>query len=146
VVFIDTKAAKLLEEGRKYFAAADLANKSIFGEGNHVMLATWAGDWVNDALVVLLRAENLDAWNQGAVVSITGSKFETVMSVLQKIGTRTASDLTRALSVIQNVENEKWDWALPDDVKRAAFASLRLDMQGGVEMARRLVAENQGRL
>ena len=146
VVFIDTKAAKLLEEGRKYFAAADLANKSIFGEGNHVMLATWAGDWVNDALVVLLRAENLDARNQGAVVSITGSKFETVMSVLQKIGTRTASDLTRALSVIQNVENEKWDWALPDDVKRAAFASLRLDMQGGVEMARRLVAENRGRL
>jgi ATP-dependent Lhr-like helicase len=69
-----------------------------------------------------------------------------VMSVLQKIGTRTASDLTRALSVIQNVENEKWDWALPDDVKRAAFASLRLDMAGGVEVARRLAGENQGRL
>jgi ATP-dependent Lhr-like helicase len=144
VIFIDIKAAKLLEEARKYFAAANLATQSIFADGNHIMLATWAGDWSNDALVVLLRAEDLDAWNQGAVVSVTGSKIEAVLGALHKIATRTPSELTRALHMIHNVENEKWAWALPDDVKRLSYASSRLDMQGGVEVARRLVSGNGG--
>ncbi|MGF6777412.1 DEAD/DEAH box helicase [Paraburkholderia sp. GAS334] len=139
VVFLDTKGRALLDEARRYFASANLATRSIFVEGNSVMLATWAGDWLNDALVVLLRAENLDAWNQGPAVSVRVSGVGAVRDALQRISTMTVSETTAALQAIQNVDNEKWDWTLPDNVKRSAYASLRLDLAGAVTEARRLL-------
>jgi len=142
IVFLDAKGGELLQEARKYFAAATLATRSMFVEGGTVMLATWAGDWLNDAMVVLLRGQNMDAWNQGAIVSVKASGLDPVLGALRKIANMTPSELNDALQPIRNVENEKWDWALPDDVKLSAYASLRLDMQGAVEMARRLVSEN----
>jgi ATP-dependent helicase Lhr and Lhr-like helicase len=84
----------------------------------------------------------MDAWNQGAVVSVKASGLDPVLGALRKIANMTPSELNDALQPIRNVENEKWDWALPDDVKLSAYASLRLDMQGAVEMAQRLVSEN----
>ena len=139
MVFIDTKAGELLQEGRKYFAAAGLAGKSIFGEGNHVMLATWAGDWVNDALVVLLRAENRDAWNQGVAVCVNAATLDTVTDALRTIVNLKPAALDDALRAIRNVEIGKWDSALPEDIRRRADASLRLDVAGAVEAARRLL-------
>ncbi|SEA77820.1 DEAD/DEAH box helicase [Paraburkholderia sartisoli] len=138
VAFLDARAQMLLDEARRYFASSNLATQSIFVAGSSVMLATWSGDWLNDALVVLLRAQGLDAWNQGPAVSVRASGTGTVRDVLQRIATMTASETTAALQTIQNVDNEKWDWTLPDDVKRTAYASLRLDLAGAVAEARRL--------
>jgi ATP-dependent helicase Lhr and Lhr-like helicase len=85
---------------------------------------------------VLLRAEGLDAWNQGPTISVrvAGS----VKDVLQRVAALTPAQTTDALRAIGNIDNEKWDWTLPDDVKRSAYASLRLDMPGARALARRL--------
>jgi ATP-dependent Lhr-like helicase len=136
VVFLDTTGRELLEEARRYFASNELATRSVFTHGGSAVLATWSGDWINDALVVLLRAEGLDAWNQGPTISVrvAGS----VKDTLQRIAALTPAQTTDALRAIGNIDNEKWDWTLPDDVKRNAYASLRLDMPGAQALARRL--------
>ncbi|MNL64164.1 hypothetical protein D3C87_1883560 [compost metagenome] len=40
----------------------------------------------------------------------------------------------------QNLEREKWDWALPSDLLKKAYASLNLD----IEAAKNWVASNYG--
>ena len=143
VVFLDATGRELLEEARRFFASNELATRSVFTHGGSTILATWSGDWLNDALVVLLRAEGLDAWNQGPTVSVRVSGADSVKNALQHIVTMTPAQTTDALRAIGNIDNEKWDWTLPDDVKRGAYASLRLDMPGAQALARRLAAACQ---
>jgi ATP-dependent Lhr-like helicase len=37
---------------------------------------------------------------------------------------------------IENIDREKWDWALPLSIKRKAFASTHLDVEGALSFAR----------
>jgi ATP-dependent Lhr-like helicase len=140
VAYLDSRARALLDEARGYFAAASLNEKVVFAEGSRVVLATWRGDWVNDALVLLLRAEKQDALNRGATVEVSGSSVKAVLEALGNIAARPRSIADHALDAIGNLDKEKWDWALPDDVKRAAFASLKLDIAGALAEAAHLVA------
>jgi ATP-dependent Lhr-like helicase len=140
VVFLDSTGRELLEEARRYFASNELATRAVFTHSGSTVLATWSGDWVNDALVVLLRAEGFDAWNQGPTVSVRVRGAESVKDALQRIAALTPSQTTDALRSIGNIDNEKWDSTLPDEVKRSAYASLRLDMAGAQALARRLAA------
>lgn len=141
VRYLDTTAHRLLDEARGYFAAANLGQASVFAEGRRVVLATWRGDWVNDALVLLLRAEQQDALNRGVTVEVSASSVQAVRDALRKIATQSLPVANRALAGVGNLDNEKWDWALPDEVKRTAFASLKLDIAGAREEAGQLVAE-----
>ncbi|CAB3791200.1 DEAD/DEAH box helicase [Pararobbsia alpina] len=140
VTYLDSKARGLLDEARGYFAAANLGQTEVLTEGAHVVLATWRGDWVNDALVLLLRAEKQDALNRGVTVEVSGSSVKAVLEALRKIAAQPLSIAEHALNGIGNLDNEKWDWALPDDVKRAAFASLKLDVAGALAQAAQIVA------
>jgi ATP-dependent helicase Lhr and Lhr-like helicase len=50
-----------------------------------------------------------------------------------------AERFAAALDLIENIDNEKWDWALPEEVRRAAFAASRLDLGGAVKAAQRIL-------
>lgn len=75
VAFLDRGGARLLAEARQYFHAAELSTRALFQEGHDVIVATWSGDWVNDALVLLLRSMDLDAWHQGVAVGVRGRQL-----------------------------------------------------------------------
>lgn len=139
VGFLDQGGKKLLDEARQYFHAASLATRALFVEGHDVIVATWSGDWVNDALVLLLRSLNLDAWHQGVAVGVRGTTIDRVTEALNEIAEMKSEHFGAALGLIENVDNEKWDWALPEDVRRAGFAASRLDLRGATATARRLL-------
>jgi ATP-dependent helicase Lhr and Lhr-like helicase len=139
VGFLDPGGRKLLDEAREYFHAAHLAARALFTEGHDVIVATWSGDWVNDALVLLLRSLNLDAWHQGVAVGVRGTTVDRVTDALNEIAETKAEHFGAALDLIENIDNEKWDWALPEQARRAAFAASRLDLGGAVKAARRIL-------
>ncbi|MFP3632005.1 hypothetical protein SB776_35970, partial [Burkholderia sp. SIMBA_045] len=43
-----------------------------------------------------------------------------------------------SLGKIENLEQEKWVWALPEKVRRRAFASTHLDIDGALAFASEL--------
>jgi ATP-dependent helicase Lhr and Lhr-like helicase len=139
VGFLDPGGRKLLDEAREYFHAAHLAARALFTEGHDVIVATWSGDWVNDALVLLLRSLNLDAWHQGVAVGVRGTTVDRVTDALNEIAETKAEHFGAALDLIENIDNEKWDWALPEGTRRAAFAASRLDLWGAVKVAERIL-------
>ena len=54
VPFLDEGAQALLEEGRNCYQRVALDANQVLERGNEICLITWRGDWVNDALALLL--------------------------------------------------------------------------------------------
>lgn len=143
ILFLDARGEELLGEARRYYSDASLANTSIFQEGAAVLLATWRGDWINDTLVLLLRAGKLDAYNNGVAISVSNGSVDRVVEVLcdaRQLSTETG---IRVVTEIKNIDREKWDWALPISVKHKAFVSMHLDVEGALSFARGLDASTE---
>lgn len=136
ILFLDARGQDLLREARRYYGDASLSCTSIFQEGATVFIATWGGDWLNDALVLLLRANKLDACNNGVAVGVSNGSVERVADVLRHVSQLDATTAMETVAEIENIDREKWDWALPMSVKRKAFASSHLDVEGALSFAR----------
>ncbi|CAM2151896.1 ATP-dependent helicase Lhr and Lhr-like helicase [Pararobbsia alpina] len=140
VAFLDEAARRLLDEARAYFRKHELERNALFRDRHHVVLATWRGDWINDALALLLRAQGLNASNRGITVDVSGVRPPTVIEALRKIAAEGEASAAKAFASIDSADREKWDWALPDDIKRSSYASVSLDFPEAVNVARTLGA------
>lgn len=136
VPFLDQGAQTLLEEGRSYYQRAGLDASQMLERGNEVCLLTWRGDWVNDALALLLARYGLQASNEGLVVNIMGSSKDRVLDALGEIDELETIDPVFLLADAKNFLREKWDWAMPEAMARCSFASLCLDFVGARDVAR----------
>ena len=137
--FLDQGAHGLLEEGRSYYRRAGLDHLQVIQRGTEIQLMTWRGDWVNDALALLLVHHRLTASNEGLLVSVTGGSRERVLDALDEITQLEKLDPVALLADAKNTLREKWDWAMPDAMARRSFASLSLDLGGARDAARQLV-------
>ena len=135
ISFLDAEGARLLEEARRYYAAASLATRMFISAGSSVLLLTWRGDWVNDALALMLSRYGLSAANEGLAIRVYQPDANRVLDALGEIATEAGTDPVVMLSGVKNLFREKWDWSLPEHLLRKSFASSLLDMQGAFEVA-----------
>lgn len=131
--FLDTTAAALLEEARKYYRQANLDKLTLFQQGKDVVLMTWRGDSVNDALRMLLNQHGIMAINEGVALRLGTLSQEQAKQALLKIAENTEIDPVTILQNAKNIMQEKWDWALPEDILRKSYASLNLDFFGALK-------------
>lgn len=136
VPFLDEGARTLLAEAQSYYERAGLESNQILERGNEVCVITWRGDWINDALALLLARYGLQASNEGLVVSVTGGTKERVLDALGEIAELENIDPVFLLDGAKNTLREKWDWVLPEAIARRSFASLCLDFLGAQNTAR----------
>lgn len=142
IVFIDAEATKLLAEARANFAALGLSSRAVIPAGNSVLVMTWRGDWANDALALLLGRHGLTATNEGLVIDVQQRDPDRVLDALEELGLDEEVDPVVLLSGVQNLRQEKWDWALPSGLLERTFASSTLDIGGAKEVAREVVSSS----
>jgi ATP-dependent helicase Lhr and Lhr-like helicase len=135
ILFLDARGQDLLREARRNFVGAPISEELVFQEGTTIFIATWQGDWLNDALALLLRSQKLDASNQGIAVSISNASVQRTEDALRAVGEMEVQAATQTVGEVENIDSEKWDWALPEQVKLRAFASTRLDIAGAIAFA-----------
>lgn len=128
--FLDATAAALLAEARKHYWQANLERLTLFQNGKDVVLMTWCGDSINEALVMLLNNQRILATNEGIGIRLADMSQEKVSQALLRISANRDIDPVVILENAKNIMREKWDWALPDDILRKSFASLNLDFYG----------------
>ena len=141
VAFLDQTAQQLLQEARDHYKRAGLQALQVIPRGAELELLTWRGDWVNDALALLLTQRGLAANNDGLVISVSGGSKDKVIQVLRDISQLEALDPVVLLADAENTIREKWDWAMPDEMARRSFASLCLDLEGARDAARGLCVQ-----
>lgn len=139
--FLDKQAQSLLQEARQTFHALGLGEKSIVGSASASHLVTWQGDYTNDALALLLRHVGIQCENSGLFLDIAFGA-EDSLKALRAVAQLDVSNLEPILENVENMNREKWDWALPRPLLMRSFASSHLDLQGAVEIARK-ISENQ---
>ncbi|THJ45123.1 DEAD/DEAH box helicase [Aeromonas veronii] len=144
VPFLDANAQELLAEGRENFSQANLNDESIIEVSScNSLLFTWSGDLANDALVLLLQRQGLEATNEGLSISVPCSRSELLdaLNTIANDGVVTPDDLLRN---VQNLSREKWDWVLPGGLLRKSYASLHLDIEGAKRVAGELSKAHKG--
>jgi ATP-dependent helicase Lhr and Lhr-like helicase len=140
--FLDAGAQGLLREARQFYREARLAERMAIRDGKTVLLLSWAGDFANNALVLLLRSLGLDTGsNDGLVVRCEGWGLDRLVDACSDIVGLDEVDLLAMLRDVGNIRQSKWDWALPRELLVQSYASTHLDIAGAKKVAARLMAE-----
>ncbi|MDI3636284.1 DEAD/DEAH box helicase [Pseudomonas aeruginosa] len=137
--YLDTAAQKLLAEARSTFSDLGLAHSSMIESGGKTYLFTWQGDWANDALAILLTHMGLPSENAGLVTEVEGDRAS-LESKLQEIAGWGGIDEPTVLGDVQNMVQEKWDWALPPKLLMQSYATMYLDLEGAKKLANILLS------
>lgn len=132
--FIDNGAQALLDEGRKNFAALGLGNNHLIESGGKCYLVSWLGDYANDALKLLLGHVGLSCDGNGLVLEVDAN-MRAATTALKAVAQLEASHLSTILKDVENMQREKWDWALPKPLLMKSFASISLDIKAAIDFA-----------
>jgi len=140
--FLDAGAQGLLREARKFYRDARLAERMVVMDGETVLVLSWAGDFANNALLLLLRSLGLETGsNDGLVVRCEGWGLDRLVDACSDIVGLDEVDLLAMLKDVENIGQSKWDWALPRELLVQSYASMHLDIAAAKEVAARLMAE-----
>ena len=128
--YLDEVARRFLEEARKSYADRGLAKTYLVDQGRELVLLTWLGDSANEAIAALLTRRGLVATpgGPGVEVRLDGRSVREILDVLGDAAVDEPPPLDDLLQDAKNLEREKWDWALPPELLRKAYASLNLDL------------------
>lgn len=139
-IFLDETAKRFLAQARESYTRLELNKKFLIDQGREVQLMTWLGDSANEAIACLLIRRGYTATTSGPGVEVLNSdrSTEDIVDALIDAGIDQPPPLDLLLANAQNLHREKWDWALPDNSMRKAYASLYLDLSEGLEWCKQL--------
>lgn len=140
--YLDGKASALLEEARAWYRKAGLEGRTIYRDGHDSLLLTWRGDWTQDALALLLTAMGLEATNDGVVVRVASSDEDRIVRALKGIAEESCAPASALRLKSEATIKEKWDWALPADLRLRSYTSSELDLEGACKLCR-LLSESE---
>lgn len=138
IPFLDKNAALQLSEARGVFASLRLDSNYIVQDGINTFVFTWASDWVNDTLALMLGQRGCRALNEGICLTVMDAPVETLKAALTDIANEPNFIGTELVANVQNKEREKWDHLLPPELLSKGFAARELDIHGAVEIAAKL--------
>lgn len=138
IVFIDEVAQRFLEEARFNFQALNLASECLVDQGHELLVVTWLGDAANEALACFMKQRGFTAASSGPGIEVVkgGRAIDNIWDALRDAALIDQPSENELLEGAKNLEREKWDWALPPELLKKAYASLNLD----IETARKWVA------
>jgi len=142
VMFLDKTAAQQLSEARNAFLRLGLNAQSILQNGINSHIFTWASDYVNDTLVLMLAHRGFRVENEGVCLTISNVNSKALSAVLLEISQDTNCSGIQLVESVLNKEREKWDWLLPPELLSKNFVARELDIQGALVTTRGLVSNS----
>jgi ATP-dependent Lhr-like helicase len=138
--YLDEVAKRFLAEARSNYAERRLSNTFMLDQGREILLLTWLGDAANEALACLLSSRGLSASAGGPGIEVIKGHHtnEDILTCLFAIGAEDPPPVDILLADAKNLQREKWDWALPDNLLRKSYSSLYLDIDEALAWIRGL--------
>lgn len=138
--FLDDTAKRFLSEARGNYQQLNLKNEILLDQGSEVMLLTWLGDDANEAIACILKQHGITAIPSSTGIDITksGRTIPELLGILADLGSMEIPSLDDLLKDVQNLEHEKWDWALSERLLRATYASQYLDLEQAMKWLQNL--------
>src|SRR5690606_10556066 len=145
--FLDEVARRFLAVARQNYAARDLIGSIVVDYGRDVQILTSLGDAANEAIACLLLRRGYTAAASGPGIEVSKGRHSTedVLDALIDAGLDERPPLHLLLSDVTNLQREKWDWALPDELLRLTYASSSLSLDEALEWVRSLSKTDSSR-
>ena len=111
-----------------------------------MLLLTWLGDSTNEALTAMLQSRGYvaNADGPGLEVHKASHSIDQVIRDLVDVASGESLSLETLLAGAQNLQREKWDWSLPEQLLFKTYASLRLNLDEVIAWAQSLKSESGG--
>lgn len=129
VPYVDSMTKRFIEEGQKAYEANNLRNEDIVQSGNSVSLFSWLGDDVNEALGAIFKSQGFSVLIGGCIINLPFTSRESVMDCIHNLQRYPMPSPHALLAGAENLEIEKWDWALSRDLLEKTFESTKMDIQ-----------------
>ena len=131
LAFVDNAAARLMTEGCRTYERFGLDTQIWVPSGSSLLLFTWLGDKANAAIIAMLKQKGWTAVGTGPAIEIMGpnASVRRIADYLIKLASETPLSAEALLTDACNLRQEKWDWALPENLLKNGFASLHLDIK-----------------
>ncbi len=139
-VFLDPGARVLLAEGRRQFRHYGLDSARLLRSGDGTLVFPWSSDAAHDALALVLRNCGLAASFAGVTVRVAGALPEEVAQALERVVEQWPGDGAELARLVKNLEREKYDGFLSDELLREEYAARWLDLPLARECAAEIVA------
>lgn len=141
-LFLDEVARRFLAEARQGYADRNLGSTFFIDQGKVLYILTWLGDAANEAIACLLIRRGFIATSAGPGVEVQKGLHTTeeILDALIDTAIVDPPPLNVLLADVKNLQREKWDWALPDDLLRIAYASLYLNLDEALKWTKKIAS------
>jgi ATP-dependent Lhr-like helicase len=136
--YLDETAIEILSAARSEAARLGQFEPRIQPGGDGAVFFLWAGKRISRTIYLALRARDLDVHDEDVGLDVKSSPIDLVEALRtiardppQEIRLAERAEIDLAARV---ADGEKYDWCVPDEIWRAAYARERLDVKGALSL------------
>lgn len=137
-VYLDETAKRHLAEGRAAFLEFGLTERSLVEWDGRTYLFPWKGSRKLDSLRLALRAHDCICDQGRIAISVSGRSAEAIAETLRALADAPPS-AERLAALAENLQSQKYDRFLSEDLLRRAFAANRVEADAVGDMCRDLI-------
>lgn len=138
---LDKTAKANFERGREYFFSYQLDKKVLITGPTGLMLFPWRGDRVLQTVVLMLNKASVSASRVNAHIELDFASIDNLKTAVVSILMKGEVDPKELLKKVKNLDWEKFNCYLPEDLKFITYAHTHLDVKGALDFFRRLAKE-----
>lgn len=126
--YLSKTAIGHLAEARSTFNQLGLKTSHIGGNDSASHLFTWEGDRLNSTIELMLKARGIPCSYEGVGLEIPDVAPNELVELMHELAESPLVELELLVGLSPAKEYEKWDWALPPDIKAKTYADRVLDV------------------
>lgn len=127
--WLDATAQSLLAQARAAYRSMGLKACPFVATSTSVCVFPWLSDAAVQALLRLVQSKGLTAYADSGMLEVQGVDVGQLEALFKSLASAQALTGPALLEGAKNLEEQKWDWALPEDLLRASHASLHMDTE-----------------
>ena len=138
---LDQKALRNFEEGRECFFNLGLEHKVLVEGPMGIALFPWKGDRILDTVVLMLNKASIAANRTNSHIELEYASMANLKSAVTSILFKGEVEPTELLTKVKNLDWEKFNCYLPQELKYITYAHTHLNIPGALEFFQRLMRE-----
>ena len=138
---LDQKALRNFEEGRECFFNLGLERKVLVEGPMGIALFPWKGDRILDTVVLMLNKASIAANRTNSHIELEYASMANLKSAVTSILFKGEVEPTELLTKVKNLDWEKFNCYLPQELKYITYAHTHLNISGALEFFQRLMRE-----
>lgn len=139
--FLNRVAQEHFRAGLENFRRYGLDKRHVISAPSGFEIFPWAGDRVLRTMILMLKRKNIKAVQIASHIVLGFTSMDSLKTAVKEILAEDIQDATELASKISNLDVDKHDQYISDELKRLGFAWSALDLEGAMAIFRTIAEE-----